>query len=346
MRAAIFNAERRLEIQQRPVPEPEPGWVRLRISAVGICGTDLHFFHGKFGAVAGLQPGHEVAGFVDALGSGVGDGMAGTGGITTGTQVALEPITACGKCRHCLAGQYNRCASSRLFGVARKGGMAEYLCVPADRLYPVDAAIDPHVAALAEPLAVCARGVSLAELRADDQVAILGAGAIGLLSIVAAQGAGVRNIAITARHPHQKALAQALGATVFDSSDAMLAALGDDTVATVIETVGGESKTLTEAVTLVRRGGRIVTLGLFDGAPRIPGLQFNTKELTLVGSNCYSHSHGGSDFAKGVALLHGNADRIAPLITHRFALAQVNEAFEAAADKSSGSLKVQVNPRL
>ena len=114
---------------------------------------------------------------------------------------------------------------------------------------------------------------------------------------------------------------------------------------TVIETVGGEAKTLIEAVNLVRRGGRIVMLGVFEGAPRIPGLSFSTKELTLVGSNCYSHSHGASDFGTGVALLHANAARVAPLVTHTFGLGDINAAFATAANKASGSIKVQVEPQ-
>ena len=337
MRAAIFNEQRQLEVQDRPMPEPEPGWVRIGITAVGICGTDLHLMRGKFGAVAGLQPGHEVAGFVDKFGDGVS--------LRTGTQVALEPLTACGTCRHCLEHQYNRCASSRIFGVNRKGGMAEYLSVPANRLHQVDDAVQPNVAALAEPLAVCSRGIAMAALGTHSHVAILGAGSIGLLAIVAAQGAGAKSVSITARHPHQQALARALGANVFATSEAMQTALGEDMVDAVIETVGGDARTLTDAVTLVRRGGRIVMLGLFDGAPRIPGLAFSTKELTLSGSNCYSHSGGHSDFSEGVALLHANAQRIEPVVTHKFALTEVNTAFATAADKSSGSVKVQIEPQ-
>ena len=336
MRAAVFNEQRQLEIQDRPMPEPEPGWVRIAIGAVGICGTDLHLMHGKFGAVAGLQPGHEVAGFVDKVGDGVG--------LTSGMLVAFEPLTSCGSCRHCLEHQYNRCASSRIFGVNRKGGMAEYLTVPADRLHSVQATVAANVAALAEPLAVCSRGIAMAALNSISQVAILGAGTIGLLAIVAAQHAGANSVSITARHPQQQALARALGADVFESCEAMQKALGEDTVDAVIETVGGDARTLTDAVTLARRGGRIVMLGLFDGAPRIPGLAFSTKELTLLGSNCYSHSGGHSDFGAGVALMQANAQRIEPLITHRFGLVDANLAFATAADKSSGSIKVQIEP--
>ncbi len=342
MRAAIYDEARRLVLQDKPVPEPEPGWVRLRIGAVGICGTDLHMHSGRLGKVTGLQPGHEVAGYIDAAGDGV---VLGAGGLQAGGLVALEPITACGKCRHCDEGQYNRCHAQRLFGVTRKGGMAEYLSVPAARLFPIDSAISCNVAALAEPLAVCARGAAMAELTPRSQVAILGAGTIGLMTVVAAQAAGVAGVHITARHPHQRALASALGAEVHGSSDEMLAALGEDAVDVVVETVGGEAKTLTEAVNLVRRGGRIVMLGVFEGAPRIPGLSFSTKELTLVGSNCYSHSHGHSDFGAGVQLLHDNAARVAPLVTHTFGLTEINEAFATAADKASGSIKVQVEPQ-
>src|SRR3954469_12127006 len=118
MRAAVWNDQGSLDVVDRPVPEPKPGWVRLAVSSVGICGTDLHFFSGGFPSPAGLLPGHEVGGTVDAVGDGV------DGGLGAGTAAAGEPLSTCGRCPNCLTGDYTRCAKRMLLGVTGRGGMA------------------------------------------------------------------------------------------------------------------------------------------------------------------------------------------------------------------------------
>ena len=336
MKAAVIRGRGLLEVIDRSIPEPEPGWVRLEVGAVGICGTDLHLFHGLLADSTGMQPGHEVAGTIDAVGDGVQ--------LAIGVRAALEPIHACGQCFHCSTGHHNRCERGRLFGISARGGMAEFLNVPARCLHPVGANLDIHVAALAEPMAVCVRGVRLGAVSPGDRVAVLGAGTIGLLSIVAARDAGAEDVVVTARHPHQAALAKALGASQTFADSAALLKAGAGDVDVVIETVGGKSETLTEAVNIAARGGRVVMLGIFDGSPGVPGLAFSTRELTLIGSNCYARDARIGDFALATRLVDRHASAIAPLVTHRFPLADVAKAYAAAADKRSGAVKVQIVP--
>jgi threonine dehydrogenase-like Zn-dependent dehydrogenase len=112
----------------------------------------------------------------------------------------------------------------------------------------------------------------------------------------------------------------------------------------VIETVGGKADTLSEAVSMVATSGTIAMLGVFDGAPRIPAFEFASRELNLVGSYCYAHDARVGDFAYATALLAKHRDALAPLVTHRFKLDQVTQAYAAAADKRSGSIKVQIEP--
>jgi threonine dehydrogenase-like Zn-dependent dehydrogenase len=120
--------------------------------------------------------------------------------------------------------------------------------------------------------------------------------------------------------------------------------LGDTQVDCVIETVGGRAATLIDAVGIVRPGGTISMLGVFEGAAAIPGLDFSTKEVTLVGSNCYARHGARTDFAIAIELLQKHAAALEALVTHRFALDQINEAFSTAADKQSGSIKVHITP--
>jgi threonine dehydrogenase-like Zn-dependent dehydrogenase len=174
---------------------------------------------------------------------------------------------------------------------------------------------------------------------------IIGAGTIGLMCILTSRAAGASEICVVARHPQQTQAARALGAdAIFDSVDAAIKQLGDVPVDCVIETVGGRAETLSDAVRMVRPGGVISMLGVFEGAAGIPALDFSTKEVTLVGSNCYARHGARSDFDVAIALLKDHVDGVSTLITHRFPLDQINRAFSTAADKQSGSIKVHILP--
>jgi len=321
----------------REPPEPRPGWVRLAVTAAGICGSDLNLLYAHGDASRGVQPGHEVAGIVDA----VGDGVA----IETGLAVALEPLVPCGACDYCRRGARNLCPSLKLCGFTRPGGLAELVHVPADALHPLPADLPAGVGALAEPMAVCVRGIRLVQVGLGDRVAVLGCGSIGILTILAARAAGAAEVLATARYPHQREQALALGADqVFADADALLAAVGDRHVDVVAETVGGHADTLSEAVRVVRAGGRILMLGVFEGAPRLPAFEFFRKELSLQASNCYGRECQSGDFALATRLVSERRSDVEPLITHRFKLDQVGEAFATAADKQARSIKVQVEP--
>lgn len=337
MKAAIWNDKGSLDLLERPVPEPKPGWVRIKVSSVGICGTDLHFYRGSFPSPKGLLPGHEIGGTIDAVGESVA--------LALGTAVAIEPLVACGECYHCRSGDYNRCAKRMLLGVQGRGGCAEFATVPASCIYQLPAGMPPEAGALVEPLAVCVRGVRRGRIEPGQRVAILGAGSIGLMCILTARAAGASEILVVGRHPHQQEAARALGADgIFESTAALAKQLGDSPVDCVIETVGGRASTIAEAVGVVRPGGTISMLGVFEGATEIPGLDFSTKEVTLTGSNCYARCGARTDFDIAIDLLRKHQGELGALVTHRFPLEDVNKAFSSAADKRSGSIKVHIVP--
>ncbi|HEU0193837.1 MAG TPA: alcohol dehydrogenase catalytic domain-containing protein [Gaiellales bacterium] len=337
MRAAVWNDKGTLDVIERPTPEPRPGWARLAVRSVGICGTDLHFYRGSFPSPTGLLPGHEVGGIVDLTGEGVT--------VAAGTPVAVDPLVTCGRCPQCLTGNYNRCPQRQLLGVTGRGGLAEYMTVPAAGLYPLPAEVPAEAGSLVEPLAVCVRGTRLADVGLGDRVLVLGAGTIGLLSIITARAAGAAEVHVTARHDRQGEMARALGAdSVYASGEEAAGALGERQIDTVIETVGGKAATIAEAVRAVRPGGTIAMLGVFDGDTPLPGLDFSVKEVRLVGSNCYGRFGTHTDFSVAVELLRGRLPDVQALVTHRLPLERVNEAFATAADKATGSIKVALTP--
>lgn len=302
----------------------------MAVDSVGICGTDLHFFRGSFPSPAGLIPGHEVGGVVDAWGDDVADAPE------PGTAVAVEPLTGCGSCGACGEGRANRCATRTLFGVSARGGLAGYMTVPADCVHPLPDGVEASAGSMAEPLAVCVRGVRLGGVGLGQRVAVVGAGSIGLLTVLAARAAGAREVLVTARHPHQRDLAVQLGGTVVDRLP--------DGLDVVLETVGGTGETLAPCVAASRAGGTVVLLGVFEGNALLPALDAATREIRIVGSNCYSRVDHDRDFVAGLGLLADHRDAVASLVTHRFALDQVNEAFGTAADKATGSIKVVIRP--
>jgi L-iditol 2-dehydrogenase len=200
--------------------------------------------------------------------------------------------------------------------------------------------VEADVAAIAEPLAVCVRAIHLARIEPGSRVLVIGAGSIGLLSGMLARDPA-SEVAVTARHPQQREAAERLGLTALTEADASTWA-ADRAPDVVIETVGGAADTLEQSVQACRPGGRVVVLGVFAGSRSIDALGLMAKEITVIGSNTYGTGPRGPEFRVAVDLLPRYAAEIAPLQTHRFDLAQVEDAFACAADKSKGAIKVTV----
>ncbi len=334
--AAVFRPPRRLIVEERPLPEVGAGEVRVRVRACGVCGTDLHFF--QLGALApGHVPGHEIAGVVDALGPGVS-------GLRPGEPVAIEPLRSCGTCAACRAGRHSICPTLRVFGIHEPGGFAEHLIVPAARLYRVPTDLSFPLAALTEPLAVCVHGVERGGGAEGKRVLVIGAGTIGLLSVLAARSAGAAEIRLTARHPHQASLGRALGASrVLSEAEATPEALGREASADlVIETVGGRAETLRSAGAALAPGGSVSVLGVFTGAVSLDPFPLLLKEATLAWSNCYAQGPGRPDFERAIELLSRERERLARLLTHQRPLGEIESALALASDKRAGAVKVTV----
>ncbi len=340
MRAGVYLEPGRVALVERPLPEPGPGEVRVRVTACGLCGTDLHLVHSPQPIVApGSTMGHEMAGVVDALGPGV-DGLAG------GEPVVVEPLASCGDCGPCREGRDSICRDLEFYGLRRPGGFADAVVVPAHRLYRVPETLPPALAALAEPFAVAVHGLRLAgfdDRRPPKRLLILGAGAIGLAVAAVARAWGFDDIRGTARYEHQARLAKRLG--VHESLDPAstddLAGLDADLV---VETVGGTADTMDAAAAALAPGGLISVLGVFLGPLTLDPLMLLGKEARLQWSNCYARRPGEADFEEAVRLLTAAGSDYTGLLTHEVPLDDIERAFEIAADKRSGAVKVSVIP--
>jgi len=336
MKAVVWNNSGGLEIVERPVPEPGPGWLRIAVRSSGICGSDLHNF-GKPRPFAGITPGHEIGGVVEAIGEGVD--------LVPGAPVSVEGAFACETCRYCRAGHHAHCQKLQFVGFSAPGAMAEYFVAPRAAVVELPASVPAEWGALAEPLSICMRAVRQARVTTGDRVMVLGSGTIGLMSLLLARDAGAGEVYATARHPQQVEMARALGATaVFHDSQEAMGALGASSMDVVIETVGGSAQTPAEAVHLARPLGTVCIAGIFDGDSAVPMTVVALKELTITGSFGYHRNSGRSDYALGCEFLGRHLAALQPLVTHTFALDRANEGFQVASDKSTGSIKVHLRP--
>ncbi len=341
MRAAQVVGPQEFGVQEVPTPEPADGEVRVRIEACGLCGSDLHFYHGNLHP-PGHTPGHEMCGSVDEVGAGVE-------GWSEGDRVAVEPLRSCGTCDFCRAGRYNVCRGFQVLGVHAPGGFAEQVVVDAHRLYRLPADLDPAIGALTEPVAVSVHGLVRGGFESGQRVLVLGSGAVGLTTILAARALGAAEVWASARYDVQAESAKAIGAdrvlTEEEASPESLAGIASTAdIDLAVETVGGRADTLRAAGAAIRPGGRVSVLGLFLGRVEIDPFPLFLKEGTLTWSNCYDRAGPEADFEVAARLVSDERERLERLLTHRVPLERINDAFALASDKRSGAIKVSVVP--
>jgi L-iditol 2-dehydrogenase len=349
MRQAVTTEDpTHFEIEEYEDPPLAATEVLLRVRATGICGSDLHAYRGGRWR-AGRVLGHEIAGEVASVGSEVT-------GLELGERVALQPRTFCGRCAECRGGRTELCVmDAGVYGLQMPGGFRETLVVPQQNLFPVEPSLDFAVAALAEPLAVAVHGHRVAaQLDAarptnGERVVVLGGGPIGLMCVFYAAQAGASEIAVTARYEQQAEAAKRLGAThVFEATSEGEAALEDwsrgHPVDLVMETVGGVAQTPTQAARVVRRGGRILILGGFSEEVPLSANLVMGKQLRVAGTIFYGYIGMQHDYEIATALVDAHRDVLATLITHRVPLEEAARGIEYAGNKSSGAVKVTVEP--
>ncbi len=330
-------------------PSPGPGEVRMRVRACGICGSDLHAIRHPERWRGGRLLGHEISGDVLDVGEGVER-------WSTGDRAALQPNLYCGHCASCLSGRIELCETRfTVVGLTLPGGYREALTVPQQNLHRLPDGVDFVLGAMTEPLAVVVHGYRMAaeldpgRATTGERVVVLGGGIIGLLAVFYARQAGAGEVAVTARHEHQANAARQLGATkVFGGDDEGEAALSEwsraNPVDLVIESVGGDGRTLALSMDVVRRGGRILVLGVFDEQATMPAQGLISKGPRIVGSLMYGFAGKHADYDLAIELERRFGDVLGTLITHRVPLDEIERGFALAADKSSGAIKVTIEP--
>ena len=318
--SAVWYGVNDLRLEERPLPAPGPLDVVVKVVGCGVCATDLHLLDGSIRLYDPPKVlGHEVGGVVEMVGAGVTH-------VAAGDLVALDTSVACNACFYCREGRPFNCPN-RLSVAA---GFSEVNVVPASVVYRLPAGVPAEVGALAEPLSCAMHAVERAGIRPADTVAIIGAGALGLLVLCVARLCGATQLIVSDLDASRRSLAQRFGATrvVDPAVDDIVEVARDITegrgVDCAFEAVGAQA-TIEQAFELPRFGGTLVQVSVppASARPALPAYEMFARELTIRGSFIRT-----SEFRRAVELL-GVLD-LSPLITQRFSLRDVDSAIQAA----------------
>ena len=340
MKASRFLGNKTFAVTDLPTPYAGPGELVLRNQVCGVCGTDVHIYHGEPGSADVNPPvvlGHEYSGEVVEVGEGVT-------GFAVGDHVTVDPNIYCGHCVYCQNGKKQLCPSMEAIGVTRDGGFAQYSLIPASQAFKLEPTVPWEAAAMAEPLACCLHGIDLAGIQVGDKVCVVGGGAIGLLMVQLAKLSGASQIVLSEPNEKRRQVGLQLGAnaaldpTRTDAQEAFAQVL-DGGANVVIECVGNVPA-VKSAFQFAGKGATVLLFSVpkVDATFDLPLFDVYKKELTIKGSFVNPDTH-----ARAVALINSGKVDFGPIITHRFPLDQLPEAI--AMQMSDASIKVVVEAK-
>jgi L-iditol 2-dehydrogenase len=340
MQALVYHGPEDLRVEQVNLPSLRKGEILVKVRAASICGTDLRILHGthrKFPPGSIRIPGHEITGTIAQVAEDLD-------GFTPGQFVFIAPNWGCGRCRQCLAGKNNLCATYEAIGITQDGAFAEYLRVPAAAVFQgnvmfLDPGVEPAQAALIEPLACVLRGQNALGIQPGETVLVMGAGPIGILHIKLAQLRGAGKVLVSELQPSRLERALRLGADmgVNPAQDNLLSFILDETGGNGADAVivAAPSHLAQESAVMVSAiGGRI---NFFGGLPKDRStIQFDSnvvhyKELVVTGTTACSTG----DCRRAAEILNSGKVDLSDLVSDRFTLQQAEQAFQVAEDRNA-----------
>ncbi len=336
MIAASYERNHTIRIGECEPVTPGPDDVQIRVAFGGICGTDLHIYHGKMDWRTGESRviGHEISGTVAAIGANVHN-------LKVGDPVTVMPLLPCGNCPACAAGHSHICHNLKFLGIDASGGFQSLWTVPAYTILPLPKSLSLQHAALIEPIAVACHDIRLGRVKAGEFVVVLGGGPIGALIAFVARQAGAR-VLVSEINPHRLAALKKLGIDAVNPTtvdlpahvDALTGGAGADAVFEVT----GHKSGIEMATKLPRTRGRIIAVGIFSEPPPVDLFRFFWRELQLIGARVYERE----DFAKAIELAASGALPLESLISDVVPLS----GLRGALDRMGGSgdvMKILVN---
>ncbi|MHB1458587.1 MAG: zinc-dependent alcohol dehydrogenase family protein [Armatimonadota bacterium] len=336
MKALVLREPFKISIEDCLIPDIDDSDVLVKVLACGICGTDVHILRGEHIVKFPVIPGHEFSGEIVEIGSKVAN-------VAVGDLVTVDPNIVDRTCFFCRRGEIHLCENLSATGVNYDGGFAEFCRVPAVQAYKIPSGVSPEEAAMVEPLACCLHGIVRVGAIMGRSVVLLGAGSIGLLMLQLLKTSGALPIIVSEPDARKSQLAVRFGADVVvdPGTDDLTALVSDITKvgADIVIDCAGTLATSEIAIKLARRGGTVMQFGVVspDKVAKISPYDVYYKELTVLGSfvNPFTHS-------RAIDLIASHRVDINPLITHRFALSDAENAMTMA--QSGDAVKIMIVP--
>ena len=309
MKAAVYEGANEIVMRHVPIPQVKEGWSLLKVNYCGICGTDMNIYAGSHPRAKNtLVIGHEFSGEVIEHPT-----------LAAGTQVTALPLLSCGECEPCRSGNSHVCESLGLLGIDEAGGMAEYVLVPADDVYPLSEGMSLKTGALIEPFAVAVHAVRESDFNMGDSVTVFGAGPIGLCTAIVLKLSGTRDISVVEVNPFRKKLAEDLGFSVVESAV-------DIPSSDMVFDCAAHPAVAAQLVKATKIKGQIVLVGTYKYPAELDLQNLTFKELSIKGTRVYTKK----DYQTAISLLADDFN-FEKMITQEFPVDRVNEAFEMIA---------------
>lgn len=334
MRASVLHAPGDIKIEDVAVPQPDDDQVLVQVAAVGVCGSDVHYYHeGRIGDFVVNQPlilGHEASGVITAVGKNVPTARI-------GERVAIEPQRACRVCNECKHGRYNLCSNIEFYATPPiDGAFAEYVAIQADYAFPIPDSMSLEAAALCEPLSVGIWANQMAETKAGSRILVAGAGPIGVVITQVARAFGASEIIVS-----DPVAARREGVLAF-GADRVLDPTVEDIASLTLEVdafidASGAGPAISAGIMNVRPAGRVVLVGMGRAEAQLPVSRIQNRELVLTGVFRYANT-----WPLAIELAASGRVDLDALVTGRFGLDAVEDALRSATE--SATLKSIVAP--
>lgn len=334
----VMTAPGEIEFREVEKPVPKAGEVLIKIMRIGVCGSDIHVYHGTHAFTKyPVTQGHEVSGRIESLGDGVT-------GLRPGQKVTIEPQVVCGKCYPCRHGKYNLCENLKVMGFQTTGAASEYFAADAAKVTPLPDSMTFSEGAMIEPLAVTVHAARRFPQISGAKAAVLGCGPIGLLLAQSCRALGAEKVMITDISDTRLAIAKQCGVDFpvntknADFGEAMVRCFGPDK-ADVIYDCAGSNTTIGQAVKYARKGSKLVLVAVFSGMASVDLAVLNDHGLDLDTSMMYRHE----DYTDAIRFVQEGKVRLQPLMSKHFAFRDYAGAYRYIDANRESTMKVLID---
>ena len=334
----VMTAPKQITFREIPVPEPGDDQVLVKIMKIGVCGSDIHVYHGTHPFTSyPVTQGHEVSAKVVSWGANVS-------GFSEGQRVTIEPQVYCGKCYPCTHGKYNLCEELKVMGFQTTGTASEYFAVDASKVTPLPEGMTFNEGAMIEPLAVTVHAAKRFPELEGSKVVVLGAGPIGILLAQSCKALGAAQVMVTDVSDYRLELAKECGADFVyntlnkDFGEAMIESFGPDK-ADVIYDCAGNDITMGQAIKYARKGSTIILVAVFGKMATVDLAVLNDHELDLNTTMMYRHE----DYVDAIRLVGEGKIQLKPLMSKQFASKDYLQAYQYIDDNRETTMKVLID---